>query len=80
MSVPPSLTFLGAIKEVQEHPQLEVNGGINTYFPLICVLSYFFGGETFLDVDIGLLWWKKTKIFPLICIFGGKKLNEKTFF
>ena len=59
MSVPPSLTFLGAIKEVQEHPQLAVNGGINTCSPLICVLSSFFGEDTFLDVDIGL--WKKIK-------------------
>ena len=60
MSVPPSLTFLGAIKEVQEHPKPEVNGGINTYSPLICVLSSFLVERHF---------W-----MSILGCYGGKKL------
>ena len=53
MSLPPNLTFFQINKEVQEHPKLHQNSGINVCFPLICDLLSVVGGLGILYVDIG---------------------------
>ena len=77
--IPPSLQFLGAIKEVQEHPQLEVNGGINTYSPLIWVLSSFVVDRHYWMSICGC-YGGKTLIYSLNMPFRWKTIKWENVF